>query len=970
MSKSVAFPVYRLINITFLTLITTGLLFFGLSFVLPQPAHAQGPVINIGDLPPGKVVTITFRAAITTSLSAGATQVCNQATISGTNFATIVTDDPTTPAANDPTCTPLDLPAVSIAAGTTPSETGPTNGSFTISLDNPAPVGGLTINYNLTGSTATLSADYSLTAGTNISSLTGSSFTIAAGQSSGVITVVPVDDQIDDDGETVQLNLNAGSGYTLGATSTATLTITDNDTRGVTVIEAGGSTTVTEGGITDTYTIQLDTIPTATVTVTVNTGSQINPIANLTFPANPSALTPQIVTVTATDDTAVEGDHSQTITHSASGGGYDGTTIADVTANITDNDIAYTLAASQARVTEGNTGATPISFTLTRTGDITRSSTVDFSLGGTATNGVDYNNIVPAGPTIVFGAGVTQTQVTLDVLGDFIVEPNETVTVSLSNASGTNASGTGTISGSPASSTIINDDSAGVTVTPTVLTISEPNTTGVFTIALTSQPTATVTISLTSTDTTECTVPASASLDSSNWATGAPITVTAVDDVISDGPQPCTVQTGLTSSTDPTYNNTFNPADVVVTVNDDDVPGFTITPTSGLTTTETGGAATFTVRLNTEPTAGVTLTLTSGDTTEGTVSPASLNFTTLDWNSPQTVTVTGVNDDVDDGDQPYSIITNNPTSSDPDYNGAGANPADVNVTNLDDDTAGFIVSAISGDTSEDGLTATFTIRLTSQPTATVTVPISSTDTTEGTVNPASLNFTTLDWNVPQTVTVTGVDDPDLDGDISYSVQMGPTASSDPLYDNQTPGPVAVVNLDNDVPPVSPIFLPLIVRNSVTAPDLVIDSLSASSSGVTLVIRNQGNAPVVDAFWVDVYFNPTSTPTVNKRWQDIASRGQVWGIQGVGLPLDPGESLTLTSGDAFYFPQFSSAPPLPVGANVFGLVDSVDFSTTFGAVRESNEANNLFGPVLSTAASGPATAAQSGTPSPEGLPDRE
>jgi hypothetical protein len=970
MSKSVAFPVYRLIKIIFLTLITTGLLFFGLSFALPQSAHAQGPVVNIGDLPPGKVVTVTFRAGITTSLSAGATQVCNQATISGTNFATIATDDPTTPAANDPTCTPLDLPAVSIAAGTAPSESGPTNGVFNLTLTNPAPLGGLTVNYNLSGSTATNPTDYSLAAGTNLTGLSATTFTIAAGQSSATITIVPVDDQIDDDGETVRLSLSSGSGYTLGATTVATQTIADNDTRGVTISESGGSTDVVEGGITDTYTIRLDTIPTATVTVSFNTGSQLDTITSLAFQADSSALNPQTVTVTATDDTVVEGDHSQIISHSASGGGYDGASIASVTAGITDNDIAYTLAADQVNVTEGNTGTTPISFTLTRTGDITRSSTIDFSLGGTATNGVDYNNVAPAGPTIVFGAGVTQIQITLDVLGDFIDELNETVSVSLSNATGANATGTGTISGSPAGTTILDDDSAGVSLTPTSLTISEPNTTGVFTITLTSQPTATVTIGLTSTDTTECTVPASASLDSSNWATGAPVTVTAVDDVVSDGPQPCTVQTGLTSSADPVYNNTFDPADVVVTVNDDDVPGFTITPTGGLTTTETGGAATFTVRLNTEPTAGVTLTLTSGDTTEGTVSPASVSFTTLDWDSPQTVTVTGVNDDVDDGDQPYSIITNNPTSSDPNYNGAGANPADVNVTNLDDDTAGFIISAISGDTSEDGLTATFTIRLASQPTATVTVPISSTDTTEGTVSPASLNFTTLDWNVPQTVTVTGVDDPDLDGDINYSVQMGPTASSDPLYDNQTPGPVAVVNLDNDVPPVSPIFLPLIVRNSVTAPDLVIDSLTASSSGATLVIRNGGNAAVTDAFWVDVYFNPTSTPAVNKRWQDIASRGLVWGIQGAGLPLDPGESLTLTIGDAFYFPQFSSAPPLPVGANVFGLVDSVDFSTTFGAVRESNEANNLFGPVLSTAASGPATAAQSGTPSPEGLPDRE
>jgi hypothetical protein len=116
--------------------------------------------------------------------------------------------------------------------------------------------------------------------------------------------------------------------------------------------------------------------------------------------------------------------------------------------------------------------------------------------------------------------------------------------------------------------------------------------------------------------------------------------------------------------------------------------------------------------------------------------------------------------------------------------------------------------------------------------------------------------------------------------------------------------------------------------------------------------------------------------VNKRWPDIASQGAVWGIDGAALPLDPGETLTLTTGDAYYFPQFSSSPPLPVGANVFALADSVDFSTTYGSVQESDEGNNLAGPVISTAASALSTtpppdetAGQAGGPSLEGLPPR-
>src|SRR5439155_1454207 len=68
-------------------------------------------------------------------------------------------------------------------------------------------------------------------------------------------------------------------------------------------------------------------------------------------------------------------------------------------------------------------------------------------------------------------------------------------------------------------------------------------------------------------------------------------------------------------------------------------PGNTVTPTSGLTTTEGGGTATFTVVLDSQPSANVTIGLSSNDLTEGTVSPASLTFTPGNWNVAQTVTV-------------------------------------------------------------------------------------------------------------------------------------------------------------------------------------------------------------------------------------------------------------------------------------------------------------------------------------------
>ena len=90
--------------------------------------------------------------------------------------------------------------------------------------------------------------------------------------------------------------------------------------------------------------------------------------------------------------------------------------------------------------------------------------------------------------------------------------------------------------------------------------------------------------------------------------------------------------------------------------------------------------------------------------------------------------------------------------------------------------------------------------LSTQPTANVTIALSSSDTTEGTVAPASLTFTTANWNVAQTVTVTGVPDFSNDGDVAYTIVLSAATSADPGYQGIDPADVAVTNLDvNDLP---------------------------------------------------------------------------------------------------------------------------------------------------------------------------
>ena len=101
--------------------------------------------------------------------------------------------------------------------------------------------------------------------------------------------------------------------------------------------------------------------------------------------------------------------------------------------------------------------------------------------------------------------------------------------------------------------------------------------------------------------------------------------------------------------------------------------------------TEAGSAATFTVVLDTQPSSNVVLTVVSADTGEATVSPTPLTFTTGDWNTPQTVTVTGVDDSVDDGNQDTTItIAVDDGNSDNAFDGLADQTVTATTTDNDD----------------------------------------------------------------------------------------------------------------------------------------------------------------------------------------------------------------------------------------------------------------------------------------------
>ncbi len=270
------------------------------------------------------------------------------------------------------------------------------------------------------------------------------------------------------------------------------------------------------------------------------------------------------------------------------------------------------------------------------------------------------------------------------------------------------------------------------------------------------------------------------------------MTVTANDDETAEGNH-VSILTHTANSSDVTYDD-IEMSSVSTDIVDNDSAGILVSAISGHTS-EGGTTATATVVLTSAPTSSVTIGLSSSDTTEGTIAPSFFVFNSSNWDEPQTVTVTGVNDDVDDEAVTYTIVTTPASSSDLNYN--TQNAGDLTVINDDNDSSGFTVSVISGNVTEASGNATFTVVLLSEPTGDVTVGLSSSDTTEGTVSPSSLTFTSANWDIVQTVTVTGVNDVLVDGNLSFNILTAAAVSTDPSYNGVDPSNLVVINEDND-----------------------------------------------------------------------------------------------------------------------------------------------------------------------------
>ena len=683
---------------------------------------------------------------------------------------------------------------VTAAMGLTTTEAGG-QASFTVVL-NSEPTANVTIGLTSSDTTEGTVAPASLT------------FTAANWSTAQTVTVTGVNDALDDGNQTYSIITAAAASsdtaYSGVNPTDVSLSNTDNDSVGITVMAAAGLT-VAEGG-TASFTVVLNSEPTANVTVALTSSDTTEGTVPASVTFTPGTWnTAQTVTITGVEDAIDDNNVSFTITTAAATSTdtlYNGVDPANVSVTNIDNDMAGVTVTPTAglTVTEAAGGGNTTSFTVVLTSEPTANVVV-----GITSSDLTEGTVSTASLTFTSGNWNVAQPVTITGVDETVDDNDVTFTVVTAAATSTDPL-YGSLNPGDVSVSNIDNDAAGITVTPTSgLTVTEAaggSHTATFTVVLTSQPTADVTIGITSSDTTEGTVaPASLTFTSVNWSTTQTVTITGVDESIDDNDVLFSIVTAAATSADAGYNGRAA-SDVSVTTTDNDGAAITVTPVMGLTVTEAAGmtnTTTFTVVLTSQPTADVVVTLSSSDTTEGTMLPGSLTFTAMNWSVAQTVTITGVNDSIDDGPVMFSIVTAAAVSADTVYN--GMNASDVSVTNTDDDTASITVNPTSGLTVTEaaggGNTTTFTVVLTSEPTADLVIPLFSSDLTEGTVSPGSLTFTSSNWNVAQTVTITGVDDAADDMDVAFTITTDPALGPGSGYAGMNAANVSVTNTDDD-----------------------------------------------------------------------------------------------------------------------------------------------------------------------------
>jgi hypothetical protein len=360
-------------------------------------------------------------------------------------------------------------PTVTVTASTpTAKESGLVPGVFTVSRQATDVSAALTVNFTLSGSTASSGSDY-----TSI----GTSVTIPANQTSTTVIVTPLDDSLDEADETVVMTLAAnGSAYNIGSPNIATVTILDKPTVTVT---ASTPTAKESGLVPGVFTVSRQATDVgAALTVNVTLSGSATPNSDYTaisspvsIPAGQSSTT---VNVTPLDDSLDEADETVVLTLAANGSAYNIGAPSRATVTIL-NRATVSVGVADPFVYENSSSGAQI--IISRSGPAVNAALpVFFTLSGGAVNGVDFQSITSP---VTIPQGASSKTISIAPIDNSTVNLARTVTFTLTPDSGysvdANASA-GTVE-------ILDNELPSVTVSATDSSAQEPSNVGVFTLS-------------------------------------------------------------------------------------------------------------------------------------------------------------------------------------------------------------------------------------------------------------------------------------------------------------------------------------------------------------------------------------------------------------------------------------------------------------------------------------------------------
>ncbi len=741
--------------------------------------------------------------------------------------------------------------------------------------------------------------------------------------SAATLTLRILTDIITDANETIDIDLGP-LGTTTGTNLGGGARGTDNLADFVimeepTIVLMPASLTVTEGGSAVGYAVSLATRPMVNVAIAVtgHSGTDLSPTpSGLTFTsANWSAV--QTITVTAdTDVDAVDDTARLTHTASATGDGYDGVT-AQLPVTITDPDMAgVTLVetAGATRIVEnGSTDTYTVELSTQPSGN------VELMI---ASSDQTAATVSPTGLTFTMGNWNTAQEVTVRGVDDRIDNAGGERRVSLSHRISRgdgNSYPTDGLTLESLAVTVVDDDEAGVRFSETGVTVNENGAedggTASYTVVLTTPPAGAVEIAVSSDLPTAATAsPAVLTFTVGNWDTEQTVTVRGVDDRLDNSPRDrrrTRISHGIRVGDGVGYPTSLSLTAVVVAVLDDDAaPAVMISAMEDFTVNENGGMASYTVELASQPAGDVEITTTSTMPIAAMVSPASLTFTTANWDTAQRVTVTGVDDNINNPDNRRTASIGHRISNGDGggYPTDGLSPESVVVTVTDDDAApGVMISVDVATVNENGGTASYTVELASQPAGDVEITTTSTMPIAAMVSPASLTFTTVNWDTAQRVTVTGVDDNINNpgnrrtASIGHRISVGDGGGYP--TDGLSPESVVVTVTDDDAAPGVTISVDVATVNE-----------NGGTASYTVVLDSQPGAPVQLTVTSDTPTAATAGPSTLTFTTVNWNTAQVVTVTGVVDDIDhPGGARTasighrISNGDGGRYPTDGLSP---------------------------------------------------------------